>query len=149
MGVVVAAAAAAALNCWGAAAYRYNLPVELLYAIGQQESQLKPHVVAVNNNGTRDIGVMQVNSSWLPVLERYGITERHLLDACTNIQVGSWILAQEVQRYGYTWQAIGAYNAGACSRRSCSWKIPIYRRYSEKVLARWHKLRQGRGKGKG
>ncbi len=32
-------------------------------------------------------------------------------DACYNVQVGAWILSRCVQRYGYTWTAVGCYNA--------------------------------------
>ena len=41
---------------------------------------------------------MQINSTWLPVLARYGIHEHDLLHPCTSLQVGAWILAGNVQR---------------------------------------------------
>lgn len=133
------------MNCWASAAYRYNLPVDLLYAVGQVESGHKSNAVAVNKDGSRDIGVMQINSTWLPTLAPYGITERVLLQRpCTNIQVGAWILSQEVARTGYTWYSIGAYNAGPLthnmSQERRGTKIAKYRVYSGKVLARWKAL---------
>lgn len=140
------AVAGIVLNCWAAAAYRYNHPVELLYAIGGVESNHNPSAVSKpNKNGTYDIGMMQINSSWLPELASYGITERMLLEQpCTNIQVGAWILAQEVQRTGYTWYSIGAYNAGPiapnASQKKRDAKIATYREYSNKVLERWKAL---------
>ena len=145
-GIVATAAAGLALNCWAAAAHRYDLPVELLYAIGQVESGHKIAAVGTNTNGSRDLGVMQINSNWLPMLNRYGITEQDLLTKpCTNIQVGAWILAQEVARTGYTWYSIGAYNAGpltsAKSEKSRKKKIATYRVYAGKVLARWKQIR--------
>ena len=60
--------------------------------------------------GSRDIGLMQHNSSWLPTLAGHGIAEHNLFDACTSIHVGAWILAGNVSRLGYTWEAVGAYD---------------------------------------
>ncbi len=144
------AAAAVVLNCWAAAALRYDLPVELLYAIGQVESGHKVSIVGYNSDGSRDLGVMQINSRWLTTLHGYGIEETDLLTKpCTNIQVGAWILAQEVSRTGYTWYSIGAYNAGPLSSSSAATrqkKIATYRRYAGKVLARWKAIRAERDK---
>lgn len=99
-------------TCFDEAARRYNIADELLYAIAAQESQLDPEAVGSNPDGTWDIGIMQINSWWLPTLAEYGIDERHLQEPCTNISVGAWILAGNIARFGYTWDAVGAYNAG-------------------------------------
>ena len=97
--------------CWEAAANRYGISSALLYAIAQTESSLNPRAIGHNRNGSRDIGLMQINSWWLPRLAAYGITEAHLFDPCTNLHVGAWILAGNVQRLGYRWEAVGAYHA--------------------------------------
>lgn len=54
---------------------------------------------------------MQINSSWLPKLSRVGVKQSDLLDPCTNIQIGAWILSDNIKRYGFGLKAIGAYNA--------------------------------------
>ena len=64
-----------------------------------------------NHDGSYDIGYMQINSGWAQTLLSYGITLQSLFDLCTNVYVGTWILANNINRYGYNWKAIGAYNA--------------------------------------
>jgi soluble lytic murein transglycosylase-like protein len=142
--LIAAAVMAGTVNCWAAAAYRYQLPTELLYAMGSVESSHAPTALAVANDGTYSVGLMQINSSWFTKLERHGIEERQLWDPCTNIQVGAWILRQEVDRYGYSWEAIGAYYAGAYNEKNYRWKISHYRAYATKVLDRWHRIREVR-----
>jgi soluble lytic murein transglycosylase-like protein len=114
VGLLVAAPSWA---CWDEAAARYGLSSHLLYAIARTESGLNPAAVGRNRDGSRDIGLMQINSSWLPTLASHGIAEHHLFDACTSIHVGAWILAGNVSRLGYTWEAVGAYNARSASLR--------------------------------
>ncbi|HKY19645.1 MAG TPA: lytic transglycosylase domain-containing protein [Vicinamibacterales bacterium] len=144
MSLLLSAALAGSLNCWAAAAYRYYLPAELLYAIGSVESSHDRSARAVADNGTYSVGLMQINSSWFSTLRTYGIEEHELLEPCINIQVGAWILRQEVDRYGYSWEAIGAYYAGAHSPKTYRWKIRLYRKYATKVIDRWQRLRTAR-----
>ncbi len=94
-----------------AAHYRGQDPA-LLKAIAVQESGLNPNAVNRNNkNGSVDHGAFQINSSWLPTLKRHGITEQQLYDPCISAYVAAWILAQEINRHGPTWRAVGAYNS--------------------------------------
>ncbi len=120
-------AALPAQACWDAAAQRYQVSSALLYAIARTESGLNPLAVGRNGNGSRDIGLMQINSAWLPTLASHGITERELFEPCTNIEVGAWILAGNVARLGYTWDAVGAYNAqNPALRRAYADKVRLH-----------------------
>lgn len=115
LGMVLASSASA--SCFEEAASRYQVPVELLQAIARVESGGNPYARNINADGTEDVGLMQINSRWFPVLARYGISREHLFDACLNTHVGAWILAQNFHRLGYGWDAVGAYNAASPNKR--------------------------------
>lgn len=67
------------IDCLVAAARHHGVDPALLHAIAVVESGLNPRAVnRANANGTRDIGLMQINSAWLPTLKRWGITEEGL-----------------------------------------------------------------------
>ena len=117
-------ASAHASACWAEAAARYDVNPYLLYAIAKTESNLNPDALNRNKDGSYDIGLMQINSHWLPILRKYGIGPEQLRDACTNIHVGAWVLAQNIRRLGNSWEAVGAYNATSAALRN---------RYADKV----------------
>lgn len=104
-------------DCFDKAAYRYGITEKLLRSIAIHESAGNPSAVHRNKNGSEDIGIMQINSSWLPRLNRLGIRRRDLFSACTNEQVGAWILAMNIARNGKTWRAVGAYNAASPAKQ--------------------------------
>ncbi|SUX86421.1 LEE-encoded protein [Citrobacter koseri] len=104
-------------NCWDRAANYYHVDPYLLFAIAQVESGMNPYAVGRNHDGTRDVGLMQINSSHFSALERRGIDEyRLMLEPCTSIMVGASILSDMIKVYGYNWEAVGAYNAGVKKR---------------------------------
>lgn len=110
--------------CFEQAQTRYQVPAWLLWSVGKVESGFNAKAINVNANGTRDLGLMQINTGWLPALKAHGIREEHLWDPCTNIMVGAWVMAQNIQALGWNWEAIGAYNARSSSKRNAyAWKI--------------------------
>ena len=114
-------------DCLDDAAAYQHVSTQLVRAIAQHESGMRANAVNANSNGTEDIGLMQINSSWLPSLARYGIRREHLLNACVNSYVGTWILASNIKRFGPTWKAVGAYNA-VSTQKQLIYANAIYRR---------------------
>lgn len=110
--------AARITTCLAGAAAHHAVDPQLLRAIAMVESGLDAAAVnRANANGSRDLGLMQINSAWLPALARWRITENDLFDPCVSAYVGAWILAGNIARLGPTWQAVGAYNARTPSRQ--------------------------------
>jgi soluble lytic murein transglycosylase-like protein len=118
-------------DCIEQAAARYRLSPVLLLAIAQQESGLNPRAINRNTNGSTDMGVMQINTLWLPTLQRHGIEAPDLWEPCTNIMVGAWILRNNFQRWGETLTGLGAYNASSQDKRL---------RYAVRLLKRVQQL---------
>ncbi|SAL07939.1 lytic transglycosylase catalytic [Caballeronia arationis] len=114
-------------DCVDDAARYHRVSIQVVRAIAQQESGMRPYVTSRNTDGSEDIGLMQINSSWLPKLARFGISRQHLFDACVNAYVGTWILASNIKQFGPTWKAVGAYNA-VSSNKQLIYANNIYRR---------------------
>lgn len=131
-GICALAASMAQAHCYELASARYRVPAALLRAIAQQESGGNPAARNVNRNGSVDLGLMQINSQWLPVLGRHGIGPEDLWDPCVSVLVGAWILSNNFGRMGYTLQALGAYNSSQPEQRV---------RYARQVLRRLHSIR--------
>jgi soluble lytic murein transglycosylase-like protein len=96
---------------WDDIGARYGIHPYLLAAVAQHESNLDPTAIRKNKNGSRDIGLMQINSVHLPELAKHGITEQDLLNPCTNLAVGAWLMKRHQNNYGNTWEAVGVYHS--------------------------------------
>jgi soluble lytic murein transglycosylase-like protein len=109
-GMLVASAALA--DCYDDAGTYYRLSPSLLRAIAYVESRGDAGAIGGNSDGSLDLCAMQINSQWLPQLARFGITGGDLLaNECTCIYSGAWILAGEVNRHGYSWEAVARYHS--------------------------------------
>lgn len=108
------------MPCFENAESKYGINKFLLIAIALHESKLDPRANNKENfDDSEDFGIMQVNSWWLnKELYKFGIKKEHLWEPCLNIDVASWILAQELQRYSNAWTAIGYYNAKTEAKRN-------------------------------
>lgn len=114
--------AAAEPFCFEEAGTAVALPGRLLESIAVIESGLNPAAINHNRNGSSDFGLMQINSAWLAParLDR----ERLLTDACYNTKAGARILRDCIDRHGYTWEAVGCYNASSKDKRKTyAWKV--------------------------
>ena len=114
--------------CFTSASARYSVPKPILVAIASVESGMRPSAYRRNRNGTEDIGIMQINTSHLPKLKRWGVKKRDLWNPCTNIMVGAWILADGIRRKGWRWEAVGEYHSPTPARQK--WYIQkVYQAY--------------------
>lgn len=104
-------------DCLDDAAMFHQVSPVLLRGIAQHESGMRASAVNRNANGSEDIGLMQINTVHLPRLARFGITRQALFEPCTNAYIGAWILRENLDRYGPTWDAVGAYNAASPDKR--------------------------------
>ena len=95
--------------CFSRAGLVYNISPQLLEAIARVESGLDPSAFNRNRDGSCDYGLMQINSRWQEGLSG---NWRYLSDPCYNVLVGTWILRQCMDRYGYTWDAVSCYHSG-------------------------------------
>ncbi|WP_084455143.1 lytic transglycosylase domain-containing protein [Comamonas composti] len=103
--------AAPQADCFQEAARYHGVSAAVLRAIARVESNFQPQAVAHNRNGSTDIGMMQINSIHLDELARWGVQAAHLHQACISIYVAAWHYRRQVEHYGHTWLAVGAYHS--------------------------------------
>ncbi len=114
------------------AANTYHVPPAVMIGIMHVEGGRIGQEVGPNVNGTYDLGPMQVNTRWLPTLQRLWkvdtATARSWVrdNGCVNVHVAAWILRQKLDDTGSLWAAIAAYHSLTPSKG-----IP----YANKVIA--------------
>lgn len=98
------------LECINHAAQTFQVPATIIVSVMKIENGWNGAAIK-NKNGTYDLGVMQVNSSWLTRLSKYGITKNDLqFDPCINVHTATWILAKGLAK-GEGWQGVGNYHS--------------------------------------
>lgn len=116
------------VNLFDGPCERYGVPKPLALAIAGQESGGRPWVMNIAGRPilhaskeealamaraalaaglSFDIGLMQINAQWL---RRYHLPLELVFEPRGNVQVGVWILAQAIKRYGLTWEAVATYH---------------------------------------
>lgn len=99
----------------------YNVNPSITMALGKIESNYNQYAYNLNTNGTADVGVMQINTVWIPNLTKNGMTDpRKLYEYEFNIFVGTWILKQCINRFGQSWRTIDCYNKGPSKAKEAS-----------------------------
>ncbi len=99
--------------CFRKASIKNDVPMGLLLAISYTESRFKTRARNTNTNGTKDYGLMQINSVWATQAKKMGYSWQKIKsNPCENVMFGSQILKYNHKRMGSWSSAIGAYNAG-------------------------------------
>ncbi|HVC59329.1 MAG TPA: lytic transglycosylase domain-containing protein [Acetobacteraceae bacterium] len=130
------------LACMASAAVFYHLPPRVLPSIQAVEGG-RPGLVHINQDGSRDLGVMQVNTRWvrplawqtrMPPAEA---RQRLLLDPCFNIAVAGAIMRIYLnEAEGNLLRAVGYYH---------SHSAPLANAYRLRVVASAARLFGGDG----
>ncbi len=102
-----------AADCFDMAGRDYRIDPDLLRAISWQESNWVVGAIGKNPGTGYGAGLMQIDSQHHAQLSKFGIKPEYLLtDACLNIYTGAYYLALAFKKWGVSWEAVGAYNAG-------------------------------------
>ncbi|WP_440862650.1 transglycosylase SLT domain-containing protein [Symbiopectobacterium purcellii] len=131
-----------AADCFDLAGRDYSIDPDLLRAVAWNESRFVTTAIGRNTDKSIDVGVMQINSQHFSTLSNVGITQQHLLsDACMNIYTGAYFLAQAFNRWGVSWQSVGAYNAGF--RKSEKQALRRYQ-YASRIASTYHEIKNSK-----
>jgi Transglycosylase SLT domain len=105
------------LSCMALVAHLYALPPRVLPSIQAVEGG-SAGTVRPDTNGTADLGVMQVNTSWIPALEAYTtlpavvVRDRLISRPCFNIAAAGAIMRTYLdQAHGNLLRAVGYYHS--------------------------------------
>ena len=119
------------VDCINRAAIAYHVPVPIILSVMKQEGGKNGQAIR-NKNGTIDYGILQINSIWLPKIAAYGYTKEDIqYNACKNMLVGVWIIAQNMASNPSVWKAIANYHS----------RTPVYNhRYQKKIYSHYKQI---------
>lgn len=109
------------VTCVVRASQHYRIPVPVTLALMKTEGG-QPGSFVRNRNGTYDMGVMQVNTLWIPTYsKRFGISQRAfvtraVLDGCFSVFLGLDILRAQIDREGSIEKGVAAYHSRTPSK---------------------------------
>lgn len=105
-----------AADCFDLAGQAYRIDPDLLRSLSFRESSFNPRALNVVSEKKYAVGLMQIHSNNFSHLAQFGITPDGLYrDPCLNIFTGAYYMAHAIKRFGYNWDAVGAYYAGFSS----------------------------------
>ncbi|MCT8756544.1 lytic transglycosylase domain-containing protein [Glaesserella parasuis] len=131
-------------ECFNQVGKIYQIDPDYLRAIAYKESKFNTKAIGINNDGSRDIGIMQINTNNLDGLRQKfpKISIRNLLNnPCFNIHVGGYILNENFKLYGRKWIAVGAYNAGGKNNPK---RVKIRYQYALDVNHNYNAIKSGK-----
>lgn len=111
------------LKCFVKEADRNSIDPVVLLAVMKTEGG-RPGELALNRNGTVDLGPMSVNTVWLPSLAKhYRTTELELkyrlaTDGCANVAAAALILKRKISASGSVWEGVANYHSSNPSKQS-------------------------------
>lgn len=113
-------------HCFFDAGERYGVDPMLLVSIAKVESNFSPRAVNVNKNGTKDYGIMQINSHWV---KKYTIPKEWLFEPCYNIHFGAMVLRRCMDQYEDIPRAVDCYNKGSKSKGHGEYVDRVFKSY--------------------
>lgn len=129
-------------DCFDRAGRYYRLDPDLLRAIAFRESSWRGKAMNIVSSTEYAVGMMQIHSQNFSHLATFGITPQKLYhNSCLNIYTGAYYLSIAFKRWGYSWQAVGAYNAGFKINEQQNLKR---KQYALSVQSIYKKLKQRR-----
>ena len=100
------------IACIIGASIQYQIPADILLAIGEKEGG-KPGLVSINKNGTADVGLMQFNTAYIQSLANYGITKNDVMgNDCYSANLAAWRIRRHIRNdSGDIWTKVAYYHS--------------------------------------